>query len=133
MSIENFTGPYFFMNNAFKCEVQYRDRIYDDVWTALEASRIDDESIREKLSEGELTVEDTEHMRTRQGWEEQQLSIMYRLLSDKFTAHQKLGQLLVMTQDKRLKYHDPADPYWSKHLGPILERVRLDIRISRRR
>lgn len=68
----------------------------------------------------------------RSDWDNIKLIVMYKALLAKFTAHERLRQLLISTGDRTLVEHTFNDSFWGdggdgsgrNHLGQLLENIR---------
>lgn len=68
------------------------------------------------------------------GWADNRVSIMYSVISAKFSQHPDLQNYLLATYLRPIIYHHKEDSFWGwgdgtgrNQLGKILERVRLDL------
>ena len=72
----------------------------------------------------------------RKDWQSVKNDVMYKALYHKFKQHQRLYQLLLGTQDRRLVEHSPYDSYWGdggdgkglNKLGELLMKLRNALR-----
>jgi ribA/ribD-fused uncharacterized protein len=70
----------------------------------------------------------------REDWEEVKLEVMYYVLTQKFTQHKELKELLLSTGDAEIVEHTHNDSFWGdggdgkgqNHLGKLLMRLRDD-------
>ena len=71
----------------------------------------------------------------RSDWEEAKLHVMYKALLAKFTQHNELRTLLLLTGERELIEHTPYDSFWGdggngtglNHLGKMLVNIRSQL------
>ena len=69
-------------------------------------------------------------------WEDIKLHVMYKALLAKFTQHDELRKLLLLTRERELVEHTPYDSFWGdggdgsglNHLGKMLMKIRSQLR-----
>lgn len=102
--IDNFKNEYKMFSNFYPCNVQFEGRKYVTVEHAYVASKTKNEMFRKEISE--LSAENVglvkrkgKRITLRKDWEMVKLSIMKRLLIQKF-SYDKFKKLLISTDDK---------------------------------
>ena len=71
----------------------------------------------------------------RSDWEDIKLNVMYKALLAKFTQHDELRTLLLLTRERKLIEHTPHDGFWGdagdgtglNHLGKMLMTIRSQL------
>ena len=77
-------------------------------------------------------------IRIKKTWEKSKDSVMYIAVTEKFTQHEELRELLLSTGDRKIIEHTRNDDYWGdggdgtgqNMLGRILMKVRAQLRSS---
>lgn len=139
MTVKSFQGKYRFLSNFYPAAVFYRGLTFPTVEHAYQASKSLDETEQRRIAQCP-TPGDAKRLgrqlTRRPDFDEVKLSIMFDLVSQKFTRHPQLTKLLLETGDDELVEGNTwNDIFWGvyngqgkNHLGKILMKVRDDLR-----
>lgn len=144
-----FSGIYFFLSNFYERSVQYNGFVYPTSEHAFAAQKTLDHYQRKIIATAKSPGEAKALGRRctlRTNWEEIKDGVMLRVVRDKFTRYEDLGQRLLDTGYAELiEWNSWNDTYWGKvvlkgdilgqpkefgknQLGRILMRVRTELR-----
>ena len=139
IKITSFKGIYHFLSNFYLCDIELNGKIYPSLEHAFQATKThclaDRESIRNASTPAYAKRLGLKVV-LRADWEAVKLSIMKRLVSNKFALNKELADLLRQTGDAELiEGNNWGDAFWGvcggvgrNHLGKILMEVREEIR-----
>lgn len=138
MSINSFSGPHHFLSNFYGADVWLDGMCYPSTEHAYQASKTFDIRWRRTIQLA-ATPNDAKRLGRkaplREEWEEVKLTIMYRLVRQKFRQHHTLSEWLLQTGDTELiEGNWWGDTYWGvcrgvgeNNLGKTLMRVRSEL------
>lgn len=139
--INNFAGKYRFLSNFYPISIFYEDIIYQSVENAYQAAKSIDPEIKKKFQH--IKASEAKHLgkviQMRDGFEQEKLDIMYRLVKIKFNDYTHLGDALLATGNEEIQEGNWwGDTFWGtvnghgqNHLGKIIMRIRTELRESR--
>jgi ribA/ribD-fused uncharacterized protein len=136
-SICGFFGEYRFLSNFYNCKVIYDELIFNSAENAYQAAKSTDFSTRQKF----LTISSKEAKNLgkviviREDWDSVKLTIMTKIVTDKFFRNSNLAQLLLDTGEKYLEERNYwGDTFWGvckgkgqNNLGKILMSIRSQL------
>lgn len=134
--IHLFKGEYDFLNNRFGCSFVWQGIRFNNVETAFQASKCEDEAERRQFSR--LSVEKAAmkggQIMPSSKWEEHKLKTMMSIQMAKFTQNPSLMRRLIATGDcKIINGNNKQEAYWGvdlyswkgeNNLGKILMEIR---------
>lgn len=137
--INRFVGPHRFLSNFYPAIIVLDDKHYPTVEHAYQAAKTTNLTNRERIRScqtpgfakklgSELTL--------RPNWIEIKRPIMHDLVWQKFSRHEHLGHMLILTGSEELiEGNTWGDIYWGvcngkgeNHLGKILMKVREELK-----
>lgn len=142
--IDRFVDRYRFLSNFYPCAVTLGDEEYPSVEHAYQAAKTLDlpkrRMIRRAINAATAKKLGRNLVPLRPDWGTVKLEVMERLVREKFTRHQNLGNLLLLTGTEELiEGNHWGDTFWGvckgkgeNHLGKILMRVREELRAQER-
>jgi ribA/ribD-fused uncharacterized protein len=136
--IDDFRGEYRWMSNFHLCRVIYEGVTYPSVENAYQAAKFEDLNFRRKF----VTCSPAESKRLGRSpgivsnWDSIKLSVMEKLLRQKFAPGTELAQKLLDTGDEELVEGNWwNDTFWGvcrgrgeNHLGKLLMKLRQELR-----
>lgn len=137
-SIKGFQGEYRFLSNFYPCQISWNGHTFQSSEAAYQSSKAVD-----KETEGKFVSLNARQARSfgmsipiRGDWEEDKLSVMYRILRAKFTSSPDLKEKLLSTGNAHLEETNWwKDTFWGvyngvgeNHLGRLLMLVRDELR-----
>lgn len=134
--ISGFFDEYSFLSNFYSCKVEYNGLFYKSSEAAYQAQKCP--FLAKKFTE--LSASESKKMgrkvQIRYDWEEQKLSIMKEIITNKFTQNEYLKEKLLETGNAELyeenywgdKFWGTVDGIGENHLGKILMEVREELR-----
>lgn len=139
----NVIGPFIndwkFLSNFYPATVKYDGQKYKSVEHAYQAAKTLDETERSKFK-GDIKASKAKTLgkkvTMRKDWESIKLGVMYELVKQKFSDHDYLKELLLVTGDAQIvELNTWSDFCWGvcngkgeNHLGKILMRVREELK-----
>jgi ribA/ribD-fused uncharacterized protein len=138
-TISSFTGEHRFLSNFLPCRVVFEGDEYASVEHAYVAAKTTDACIRERVRKAETPGKAKRIGRTiivRDNWDAVKLSVMTRLILQKFKPGSDLAKKLADTGEAELQEGNTwGDTFWGvcegvgeNHLGRILMGVRSQIK-----
>lgn len=138
VEIKNFVGNYEFLSNFFPAKIEYEGLIYLNAESAFQAQKEKTKDLRKKYQNMNpmKAKELGETCDKRNGWEEIQDEVMYKIVKAKFSQQPPLRKKLLETEDWQLECNNEyGDIYWGtdnghglNKLGKILMQVREEFR-----
>ena len=138
VEIKNFVGDYEFLSNFFPAKIEYEGLIYLNAESAFQAQKEKTKDLRKKYQNMNpmKAKELGETCDKRDGWEEIQDEVMYKIVKAKFSQQAPLRKKLLETEDWQLECNNEyGDIYWGtgnghglNKLGKILRQVREEFR-----
>jgi len=139
--VKGFFGDFRWLSNFWLAEVVYDGASYPCTEAAYQAAKTTDLNLRQQFQVGSgVTGRKAKvlgyKLLLRSDWEDVKLQVMYDVCWDKFTRHEDLRELLLMTGDAHLEEMNTwGDTFWGvcdgvgeNHLGRILMRIREGLR-----
>lgn len=133
-----------FLSNFYPSEVVFEDASYPTVEHAYQAAKTLDPFARigiQTLATPGRAKRAGRQLELRPGWDHLRLEVMFTLLSDKFTRHGDLAEMLCATGQRPIfEANHWGDTFWGvdaatgegdNHLGRLLMLVRDQLRAAR--
>jgi predicted NAD-dependent protein-ADP-ribosyltransferase YbiA (DUF1768 family)/pSer/pThr/pTyr-binding forkhead associated (FHA) protein len=139
--ITNFNGDFDFLNNEYECPVYFEGLFFPNTYSAYQAARTPSQFYRKKFTEplsGFEIFELSNQIENPENWDAGRLTVMEKLLRDKFLRNKDLREKLLETGLRNLlnSYNDKtvSNLFWGcvgsegeNHLGHLLMEIRKDI------
>lgn len=130
--INNFRGKYFFLSNFYEADVSFGSYTFKNNEAAFQAQK-DTSSTKDFINLNPSQAKKLgRHVRLRKDWEQIKDSIMFEIVTNKFSASESLKEKLLATGTEELVEGNTwGDKYWGvcngvgkNKLGKILMQVR---------
>lgn len=136
MTINYFTGDYYFLSNFYPADITYNGLTYKNAEAAFQAQKCLEMSTSFTDLQPAQAKRLGRRVKLRQDWESVKLGIMYDIVYVKFTANADLKDKLMATGNAVLiEGNDWGDTYWGvangfgrNMLGKTLMRIRDELR-----
>lgn len=134
-----------FLSNFWVAEVEFEGDMYPSTEAAYQAAKCVDKGLRKKfqkkidgsfMKQGRYVKRLGRQIEMRRDWDKIKYNVMLDVIRDKFTRHEDLKEMLLLTEDLYLEETNHwGDTYWGvcqgkgeNNLGKILMKVRKEIR-----
>lgn len=139
--INNFSGKYAFLSNFYPRSIRFEGIIFPSVEHAYQAAKTLDHAVRGMIARAPSAGKAKrmgQKLTLRPDWEKSKLTIMLKLVREKF-KDPELEQLLYETEsDELIEGNSWHDTFWGvcngvgkNNLGKILMRVRTEIEMTK--
>lgn len=137
--INSFTKEYRFLSNFYPCRVELDGDTYPSVEHAYQAAKTLSKNLRMPFMESAMKANEAKSLgkklKPREDWNNVKLSIMEKLVRDKFNTP-KFSNMLLSTGDNELiEGNWWGDVFWGmckgkgeNHLGKILMKIRSELK-----
>jgi len=131
-----FRDKYWFLSNFFPVNIEFEGVIYPSVEHAYVAAKTLDipaRSLLLSLTAGQAKRSGRK-LEIRSDWDEIRISVMGRLVAQKFLTNPDLASLLLAIDEPIIEHNDWGDTFWGvcegigrNEFGKILERIKIDL------
>lgn len=135
-SITSFTGVHAFLSNFHRCKVVFDGAVYPSAEHAYQAAKTQVNSDREKIrlaGTPALAKRFGRLVHCRKGWDEMKISVMRRIIREKFKSGDLRARLLATGDAALVEGNWWGDTFWGvcqcrgeNHLGKLLMEIRAE-------